>query len=40
MVFKVITSNDIVYEDGKIVHINGIDFMKKQRLIGITTINW
>lgn len=30
IVFKVITSDDIVYENGKITHIDGIDFTKHQ----------
>ena len=33
MVFKVITGADIQYEDGRIQHINGIDFTKKQVII-------
>ena len=33
MVFKVITNNDIQYENGRIQHINGIDFVKKQVII-------
>lgn len=33
MVFKVITSNDITYENGKINSIDGVDFVKKQFII-------
>lgn len=33
MVFKVITNNDIQYENGRIQHIDGIDFVKKQFII-------
>ena len=33
MVFKVITVKDINYENGKISHIEGIDFKKKQIII-------
>jgi len=33
MVFKVITSSDIQYDDGRIQHIDGIDFVKKQFII-------
>lgn len=33
MVFKVITAKDIVYENGKIEKIDGIDFAKKQILV-------
>jgi len=33
MVFKVITSNDIEYKDGKIEHIKGIEFLRKQIIV-------
>ena len=33
MVFKVITSEDIDYQNGRIVNIDGIDFIKKQVII-------
>ena len=33
MIFKVITSNDIVYENNRVQHIEGIDFIKKQIII-------
>jgi hypothetical protein len=33
MVFKVITNNDIYYENGRIKYIEGIDFAKKQVII-------
>lgn len=33
MIFKVITSQDIVYEDGKIKVIQGIDFINKKLII-------
>jgi hypothetical protein len=33
MVLKVITNVDIQYEDGRIQHINGIDFAKKQVIV-------
>lgn len=33
MVFKVITNNDIYYENGRIQNINGIDFVKKQFIV-------
>jgi hypothetical protein len=33
IVFKVITSNDIVYSDGKIQNIEGIEFTKKKIII-------
>ena len=33
MIFKVITSNDIVYENNRVQHIEGIDFIKKQIIV-------
>ena len=33
IVFKVITNNDIIYENNRIQHIEGIDFIKKQIII-------
>lgn len=33
IVFKVITNNDIIYENNRIRHIEGIDFIKKQIII-------
>ena len=33
IIFKVITNNDIVYENNRIQHIEGIDFVKKQIII-------
>lgn len=33
IVFKVITNNDIIYENNRIQHIEGIDFVKKQIII-------
>ena len=34
IIFKIITSKDIIYENGRITHIEGIDFVKQQILIG------
>ena len=33
MVFKVITNNDIIYENNRVQHIEGIDFIKKQVIV-------
>mgnify|MGYP001479754302 CR=1 FL=1 len=34
IIFKMITSKDIIYQNGQIQHINGIDFVRQQILIG------